>query len=170
MDTKKINNSSYQIRPEGTDAVINEIAMQHRQSASYYKDFAQALRSDQETAANFFDELAAYHTEMLNKLNGIIEDIAAGVHTPSRSSETILKKEEASLNRALQNKNVVEIASLVHENEENIGNQYEQALGNPQVLDFAEDILRAQHQEILIWINRADRFKTVPQDRNEHYD
>ena len=170
MDNNQINKSSYEISPEGTDAVLNEIAMQHRQSASYYRDFAEALGADHDTAGDFFGELAAYHDEMLGKLNGIIEDIAAGVHTPSRSSETLLKREESALNRALQSKNIPELASLVHQNEENLGNQYERALGNTQLLDFAGDILRAQHQEILIWINRADRFKTVPQDRNGHYD
>ena len=165
-----INKSSYEIRPEGTDAVINEIAMQHRQSASYYRDISEALRPDEDTAANYFDELAAYHEEMLQKLNGILEDISGGVHTPSRSSETELKKQEAALNRALQTKNVVELASLAHRNEEGISHSYEQALGNTQLLDFAEEILHAQHQEILIWVNRADRYMTVPQDRNDHYD
>ena len=170
MDTNPINKSTYEIRPEGTDAVLNEVAMLHRQSASYYRDMASALRPDNDTPANFLDDLAAYHEEMLGKLNGIIQDIAAGVHTPSRSAETVLKREEARLNRALQSKNVVELAELAHRNEEYIGDRYEQSLGNTQLIDFAEEILHTQHQEILIWINRADRFKTVPQERNEHYD
>ncbi|WP_420460191.1 hypothetical protein [Neolewinella sp.] len=165
-----INKSTYEVRPEGTDAIINEIAMLHRQSASYYRDFATALRPDEETPANYFDELAAYHEAMLEKLNGILADISGGVHTPSRSSETVFKKQEAALNRALQAKNVVELASMAHDNEEALSHSYEKALGNTQLLDFAEEILHAQHQEILIWVNRADRYATVPQDRNDHYD
>ncbi|MBB4078197.1 hypothetical protein GGR28_000798 [Lewinella aquimaris] len=160
----------YEIRPEGTDTTLSQIAMEHQQSAGYYRDISSAIRSADDTAANFFDSLAAYHEEMLQKINGILEDISGGVHTPSRSSETELKRQEAQLNRALQAKNVVELASLAHQNEEGISNSYEHALANTNLLDFAEEILHAQHQEILVWVNRADRYKTVPQDRNEHYD
>ncbi|CAH1000521.1 hypothetical protein LEM8419_01674 [Neolewinella maritima] len=170
MDQTPINKSSYDVRPEGTDGTINEIAMLHRQSAGYYRDIAKALKPDADTAGNYFEELAAYHEEMMGKLNSILADIAGGVHTPSRSSETLLKKQEAALNRALIAKNVSELSSLAHQNEQAISQSYEQALGNTQLLDFAEDILQAQHQEILVWVNRADRYMTVPQDRNEHYD
>ncbi|MCP9235423.1 hypothetical protein [Lewinella sp. JB7] len=170
MDNNEDMKTPYEIRPEGTDTTISEIAMSHRQSASYYREMATAIRSTNDTAADFFESLAAYHEEMLGKLNGILEDISGGVHTPSRSGETELKRNEAALNRAIQAKNVVEMAALAHQNEESISEAYEHALANDNVHDFAEEILHTQHQEILVWVNRADRYKTVPQDRNEHYD
>ncbi len=170
MDNNSDMKTPYEIRPEGTDAILNEIAMAHRQSSGYYRDIASAIQSEEDTAANFFTTLAGYHDKMLNKINGILSDISGGVHTPSRTSETVLKKQEASLNRALQNKNISELTSLAHQNEEGISDIYEHALANDKLLDFAEEMLHEQHQEILVWVNRADRYKTVPQDRNDTYD
>lgn len=170
MDNNSDMKTPYEIRPEGTDAILNAIAMAHRQSSGYYRDIAAAITAEEDTAANFFSTLADYHDKMLTRINGILADISGGVHTPSRTSETELKKQEGALNRALQSKNISELTSLAHQNEQGISDVYEHALANDKLLDFAEQMLHDQHQEILVWVNRADRYKTVPQDRNETYD
>ncbi len=170
MDNNSDMKTPYEIRPEGTDTILSQIAMQHRQSAGYYRDIAAAIQGDDETASGFFVTLAEYHQKMLTKVNEILEDISGGVHTPSRSSETELKRQEASLNRALQSKNISALTSLAYQNEQGISESYEHALANDKLLDFAEQLLHEQHQEVLTWVNRADRYKTVPQDRNEAYD
>ncbi|WP_104420785.1 hypothetical protein [Neolewinella xylanilytica] len=161
---------SAEIRPEGTDATLNEIAMLHRQSSGYYRDIADAMEQGDDTGSGYFTRLAEYHDGMLETVNEILSDMSGGVHTPSRSAETYLKKNEGRLNQALQSKNTAELAELAHENERGISNGYEHALGNTQLIDFAKELLQKQHREVLIWVNRADRFKTVPQDFNDHYD
>jgi hypothetical protein len=163
-------NQPFQVRPEGTGAVLNEIAMLHTQSSSYYRDIGKAIADRNDTATGFFNELADYHDVMLNKINGIIADTQSGVHTPSHSAETVLKQKESALNRAVRNKNVAELTALAKENEVAVGDAYQAALSNRKVLDFAEEVLHDQHQRILTWINRVDRYHTVPQTRNEHYD
>jgi hypothetical protein len=169
-DDQSSRNSPNQIRPEGTGGMLSEIAMMHQQSTSYYREIAQTINGKNEAAAGLFNELADYHDVMLGKLNGIIADMNAGVHTPSSTSETALKHKEATLNRAIQNNNIVELTAIAKENEEEIGEAYQTALGDRKVLDFAEEILHDQHQRILTWINRIDRYHTVPQKRNEHYE
>ncbi|MGB3801451.1 MAG: hypothetical protein WA952_16660 [Lewinella sp.] len=161
---------TYEVRPEGTDATLNEVALLHRQSQGYYQDIASAINEDDNTAAGFFTELADYHEKMVGKINEILSDMAGGVHTPSRSSETYLKKHEKDLNQALQSKNSSELAQIAHENERAISDAYEHALGNGNLIDFAKNLLQEQHQEVLVWVNKADRYKTVPQDFNNHYD
>ena len=170
MDNNEDMKTPYEIRPEGTDTILSEIAMEHRQSSGYYREIAAGIKDVDDTAAGFFTTLAEYHDKMLTKVNEVLEDISGGAHTPSRSSETELKKQEAALNRAMQGKNISELTSLAHQNEQGISESYEHALANDKLLDFAEQLLHDQHQEVLIWVNRADRYKTVPQDRNETYD
>ncbi len=170
MDNESDMKPTYEIRPEGTDGTLNEIAMIHRQSAGYYRDVASAIDKDDATAAGYFRKLAEYHDTMVTKVNEILSDMAGGVHTPSRSSETYLKKHESELNQAIQSKNTTGLAELAHENELQISDSYQHALGNTKLIDFARDLLEKQHEEVLIWVNRADRYKTVPQDFNEHYD
>ncbi|THH41595.1 hypothetical protein [Neolewinella litorea] len=160
----------YEVRPEGTDATLNEIAILHRQSAGYYRGMASGIESSDETAAGYFRALADYHKEMMEEVNRILADMAGGVHTPSRTGETVLKKREQALNRAVQSKNTVELSELAHENEKGVSDAYQHALGNPNLIDFARELLQKQHEKVLIWVNRADRYKTVPQDFNEHYD
>ncbi|WP_116124542.1 hypothetical protein [Lewinella sp. IMCC34183] len=160
----------YEIRPEGTDATLNEIAMLHRQSAGYYRDISSGVKEEDEVASGYFNSLAEYHTELMQQVNEILSDMAGGVHTPSRSSETHLKKKEKDLNQALQTQNIVSLAELSHENEQEISVAYEKALGNDKLIDFARDLLEKQHEKVLVWVNRADRYKTVPQEFNEHYD
>lgn len=169
MDNHSDNNASYELRPEGLDASLNELAMLHRQSATYLDDIADNLKKDNDTAGGYFEELADYHKAMLKDLNGLISGMSAGVHTPSRSSETRFKKREESLNRAVIAKNVTELAELAHENEVAISDAYESVLGNPNVVSSFKETIEDQHQNILVWVNRADRFKTVPQDYNSHY-
>lgn len=160
----------YEIRPEGTTTILGEIAMQHMQSSSYYRDIASALKGADGTAAGYFNTFADYHDGMLKQINEIISDMPGGANTPSRTGETYLKKEEESLNQALLSKNVSQLTEIAYENERSLSQAYEQALGDTNLLDFAEEFLHKQHQEVLVWVNRADRYKTVPQDMNEHYD
>ncbi|NJB85221.1 hypothetical protein GGR26_000966 [Lewinella marina] len=159
----------YEVRPEGTDAILNEIAMLHRQSAGFYRDIAKGIHKDDDTAGGYFRALADYHEEMVIEVNRILSDMAGGVHTPSRTGETELKKQEQAVNRALQAKNTVELSELAHANEKGVSDAYQHALANPNLIDFARDLLQKQHEKVLIWVNRADRYKTVPQDFNEHY-
>lgn len=160
---------TYEVRPEGTDATLNEVALLHRQSQGYYRDIASAINKEDSTAAGFFTELADYHEKMVGKINEILSDMAGGVHTPSRSSETYLKKQEKELNQALQSNNTSQLAQLAHENEREISDAYEHALGNTKLIDFARNLLEKQHEEVLVWVNKADRYKTVPQEFNDHY-
>ena len=170
MDNESDMKPSYEIRPEGTDATLNEIAMLHRQSGTYYRDMAASIKEDDSTAAGYFDKLAEYHNGMMAKVNEILSDMSGGVHTPSRSSETYFKKNESELNQAIQSKNTSGMAEIAYENERAVSDAYEHALGNGNLIDFAKDLLQKQHEEVLVWVNRADRYKTVPQDFNEHYD
>ena len=170
MDNESDMKPTYEVRPEGTDATLNEIAMLHRQSGTYYRDMAAAVKEEDSTAAGYFEKLGAYHNEMMGKVNEILSDMAGGVHTPSRSSETYFKKNEKDLNQAVQSKNTSGMAELAYENERAVSDAYEHALGNGNLIDFAKDLLGKQHEEVLVWVNRADRYKTVPQDFNEHYD
>jgi hypothetical protein len=169
-DDQSSKNSPYDVRPEGTGAILNELALLHTQSSSYYRDIGKNMGTQNEAASGFFGELADYHDVMLNKLNGIIADTQSGVHTPSHTSESVLKQQESALNRALQNHNIAELTALAKQNEVAVGDAYQAALNNRNLLDFAEQILHEQHQRILTWINRVDRYHTVPQTRNEHYE
>lgn len=170
MDNDSDMKPTYEVRPEGTDGTLNEVAILHRQSAGFYRGMDSALAGEDAVAAGYFSKLAAYHDKQLGEVNTILEDMAGGVHTPSRSSETYFKKHESNLNQALQSKNIAGLAELAYENERAISQAYEHALGNGNLIDFAKELLHGQHEEILVWVNRADRFKTVPQDFNEHYD
>lgn len=170
MDNDSDMKPTYEVRPEGTDATLNEVAMLHRQSAGYYRDIASAIRSDDETAAGYFGELAGYHEKLLNEVNDILSDMSGGVHTPSRSAETVFKKRESELNQGLQSKNISSLTEIAYENERGVSNAYEHALGNGNLIDFAHKLLHEQHEVVLKWVERADRYKTVPQDFNEHYD
>ena len=170
MDNDSDMKPTYEIRPEGTDATLNEVGMLHRQSAGYYRDMAAAIRDDDDTAAGYFSQLAEYHEKLLNQVNDILSDMSGGVHTPSRSAETVFKKRESELNQALQSKNISSLTEIAYENERGISNGYEHALGNGNLIEFAHDLLHQQHEEVLKWVERADRYKTVPQDFNEHYD
>ena len=160
----------YEVRPEGTDAILNEIAMLHRQSSGYYRDISSGIKEEDDTASGYFDSLASYHEEMMTKINEILSDMAGGVHTPSRSGETYFKKNEQALNQALSSGNVEELSSMAYETEQGISDAYEHALGNDKLIEFARDLLEKQHEKVLTWVNRADRYKTVPQDSNEHYE
>ena len=162
--------TTYEVRPEGTQTAISELAMQHMQSSSVYRDIASALAPEEETAAGYFTSLAKYHDELLAKLNELLGDMSAGVNTPSRSGQSLLKEEEESVNRAVVAKNLSELSELAHRNEHTLSQAYEHALANTKLLDFAEEVLHEQHQEVLVWVNRADRYKTVPQESNDHYD
>lgn len=170
MDNESDMKTPYEVRPEGTDATLNEIAILHRQSAGYYREIASAIHDADDTAAGYFNALADYHQEMVTDVNKILADMSGGVHTPSRTGETELKKEERALNRALQSKNTVELSELAHANEKGVSDAYQHALGNPNLIDFARELLQKQHEKVLIWVNRADRYKTVPQDFNDHYE
>ena len=170
MDNESDMKPTYEVRPEGTDATLNEIAMMHRQSGTYYRDMAAAIKEEDDTAAGYFEKRAGYHNDMMAKVNEILSDMSGGVHTPSRSSETYFKKNESELNQAIQSKNTSGMAEIAYENERAVSDAYEHALGNGNLIDFAKDLLHKQHEEVLVWVNRADRYKTVPQDFNEHYD
>lgn len=170
MDNNEDMKTPYEVRPEGTDATLNEIALLHRQSAGYYRDIASGIKSEDEVASGYFTSVGEYHNEMVNDINAILSDMAGGVHTPSRSGETEFKKKERAVNQALQEHNTVELAEIAYDNERGVSQAYEQALGNPNLIDFARDLLEKQHEKVLTWVNRADRYKTVPQEFNEHYD
>ena len=170
MDNNSDMKTPYEVRPEGTSTILAEIAMQHMQSTSYYRDIAQGMQSKDDTAAGYFSSLADYHDGMLRQVNQILEDVSAGVNTPSHSSESYIRGQQAAINRALQSGNVVELAEIAYDNEQEVSKAYEQALANSNLLEFAEKLLHDQHQKILIWVNRADRYKTVPQEFNDHYD
>ena len=173
MDNNSDMKTPYEVRPEGTSTILSQLAMLHLQSAGYYRDIHAALDGELEqddTSADYFSTLAEYHDGMLKQINQVIEDMAAGVNTPSREGETILKSKEAEMNRAIQSKNVVELATLAYENEQSISESYEHALANDKLLDFAEEMLHKQHQKHLVWVNRADRYKTIPQQFNDHYE
>lgn len=170
MREKDKSKAGYEIRPEGTSTILSELAMQHMQSKSYYQDFASALKDDDGGVADYFTTFAEYHDKMLAELNTLISDMSAGVNTPSHDGQSLLKEEEQSVNRAVIEKNISELTDLAHRNEHTISQAYEQALGNAKLVDFAEETIHRQHQEILVWLNRADRYKTVPQEFNEHYE
>ena len=159
----------YEIRPEGTTTILSELAMQHMQSTSIYRDVSKALKDD-DTASEYFMSLADYHDGMLQELNQVISDMPGGANTPSESGQAGIREHEQAVNRALQSKNVVELAELAHENEQKLSRTYEKALANSKLIDFVGDLLHKQHEKILIWVNRADRYKTVPQEFNHHFD
>lgn len=167
MDNNEDMKVPYQQRPEGTAAVLNEIALHHRQSISYYKSVVDALDATYAGAKDFFSSLISYRKELLTAINGKLADMVAGVHTPSRSSESYLKQQEKQLVNALRASNIVQLAQLAYENENHLSDTYRYALANNELIDFAEELLHEQHQTVLLWVNRADRFKTVPQQRNE---
>lgn len=160
----------YEISPEGTTTILGELAMQHMQSGSYYRNIAAELQDVEDTPAGYFTTFADFHDGMLKAINEIISDMPGGANTPSRSGESYLKKEEQRVNSALIAKNISQLTEIAYQNERAISQAYEKALGNTNLLDFAEEFLHKQHQEILVWVNRADRYKTVPQNMNEHYD
>lgn len=170
MDNDSDMKPTYEVRPEGTDATLNEVAMLHLQSAGYYRDMAAAMETEDATAAGFFKELAAYHNTLLGQVNDVLSDMSGGVHTPSRSGETVFKKRESELNQGIQSKNISSLTEIAYENERGVSDAYEHALGNGNLIDFAHDLLHEQHEVVLKWVERADRYKTVPQDLNEHYD
>ncbi len=170
MDNDSDMKTPYEIRPEGTDATLNEIAMLHRQSAGYYRDISAAIKPEDNVAAGYFESLGDYHREMMEEVNRILSDMPGGVHTPSRSGETYFKKEQPALDRALQSNNTVELSEIAYENERGVSDAYGHALGNGNLIEFAHDLLQEQHEKVLIWVNRADRYRTVPQEFNDHYD
>lgn len=170
MDNTSDMKTPYEIRPEGTTTILSELAMQHMQSTSSYRDISKALKKDDDTASDYFLSLADYHDGMLQELNQVIGDMPGGANTPSESGQADIREHEKEVNRALQSKNVVELAELAHENEQKLSRTYEKALANSKLIDFVGDLLHKQHEKILIWVNRADRYKTVPQEFNHHYD
>lgn len=161
--------ATYEVRPEGTAAIFNELALNHKQSASYYREMGEKLKakSDNDGAADFFIQLATYREKLATEINNHLSGMAGTVHTPSHDSLSYFKEHEADLNRALINGNVVELAMYTYHNEEKTSDTYRHALADDKIDDTAEQMLHDQHEQVLKYLRMADRYKTVPQDANE---
>ena len=154
----------YETRPEGTMATLMEISLLHQQSVPYYRQASEQLEGSNGKASAYFKDLADYHENAQAALNEKLSDMSAGVSTPSHDSFPYLKEHENDFIRAANAKNVSQLAQLAYQNENGISDAYRHALGNRKVDDFAEQLLHDQHEAVLEWVNRADRYKTVPQD------
>ena len=158
----------YEQGPEGTGTLLTGLITQHMESVRYYRAAAEALEGQSEKGTAYFRDLANYRQNAFDKLSRVVSDIGAGVNTPSQGNFSYLKDHEERFNKALTSHNTVELAELAYENEQATSTAYRHALDNENLLDFAEEILHEQHEDILRWVNRADRYKTVPQTEIDH--
>ncbi len=154
----------YEMGPEGTGSLISQLSLQHMESVRYYKAAAESLAGKNEKGSAFFKDLATYRHAANERLNEILSDIGSGVNTPSKGDFSYIKEHEDRFSKAVATHNTVEMADMAYENEQATSDAYRHALANGNLLDFAEEVLHEQHEEILRWVNKADRYKTVPQD------
>lgn len=154
----------YEKAAASTEGLVSEIGMLHRRSVTYYEDAARALADKHDKPAAFFADLAEHHKRMTAQLDERLAQFQAGVHPPARQGIPVVKQREADFGQALNNHNVYELATIAADNENHISDAYRHALANRTLKGFEYDELEQQHEVVLDWVRRAERFKTVPQE------
>lgn len=156
----------YDIRPEGTESSLTHLASLHSQSAADYQQIADHIAPVFPAAADYFTELAAYRKALLEKLNDLIREMPGTAHTPSRTSTNVFRAEPEAFSKAANNRNIAYLADLTAKNENDTLKAYRHATANKKILAFAADLLAGQQDRVMEFVRRAERFRTVPQQRN----
>lgn len=147
--------------------IISALYRRHDYEATRYREAAKAVPD--EGQSEFFRSLAHYRHELRNGLQDAMRDISETVNTPSRESVSTIQDAEEEWDRALNQKNVEELGAMAFTAEQATSDFYRVALDTHDLLDKVRTLLEQQHETMLEWNRKVERFKTVPQQRNNDF-
>lgn len=148
-------------------SIISSLYRRHDYEATRYREAAKNISN--EGQAEFFRSLAHYRHELRDGLREAMRDISQTVNTPSKEAVSTLQNHEEDWDRALSNNNVEQIAAMVFTAEQGTSDYYRVALDSSELLDTLRTLLEKQHETMLEWNRKVERFKTVPQQRNNDF-
>ena len=148
-------------------SIIASLFRRHDYEGARFREAAKEISDSGQ--ADFFRSLAHYRHELRRELRGAMEDFSETVNTPNKEAVSFIQESESDWNQALQNENVEQIASMAYEAEKATSDAYRRALDTEELLDSVRTLLEQQHETSLEWLRKAERFKTVPQKRNNDF-
>jgi hypothetical protein len=157
----------HSINRASSASILASLFRRHDYEATRFREAAKAVPNAGQ--ADFFRSLAHYRHELLTQLRKAMEDFSATVNTPVKDAVSSIQEAEADWNQALQTQNVEQIATMVYEAEKGTSDYYRKALDKREMLDSVRTLLEQQHETSLQWLRKADRFRTVPQQRNNDF-
>lgn len=157
----------HSINHASSASIIASLFRRHDYEGTRFREAAKMTPN--EGQADFFRSMAHYRHELRRELRGAMEDFSETVNTPSKEAISTIQESEKEWNRALQNENVEQIAAMVYEAEKATSDAYRRALDSKELLESVRTLLEQQHETILQWLRKAERFKTVPQQRNNDF-
>jgi hypothetical protein len=148
-------------------SIISALYRRHDYEATRYREAAKNVAD--EGQADFFRSLAHYRHELREGLRQAMQDISETVNTPSKESVSTIQEAEADWNQALTDNNIEQLASMVFTAEQATSDYYREILDGSELLDTVRTLVEKQHETILEWNRKVERFKTVPQQRNNDF-
>ncbi len=148
-------------------SIVASLFRRHDYEATRFREAAKAAPDAGQ--ADFFRSLAHYRHELITQLRKAMEDFSETVNTPTKDAVSSIQEAEADWNQALQTQNVGQLATMVYEAEKATSDYYRKALDTRKLLDSVRTLLEQQHEISLQWLRKADRFRTVPQQRSNDF-